>query len=174
MSVGDGPRFVKECGPGSYESIDYSCCPRTAFSLASDMGPCRGSQLSNANGWTYFGGGCGNAGGCDGYDWAFYPAELPYDERTCMLELSRRGSLPTTAVLSDADCAALKCWLTSDVLFAALDGKECGDGQGMESTAVDVLNGEDHRRKYSGCTGEPFPSHRAIMRSMVEKYLPGP
>ena len=136
------------------------------------MGACRPDMLGNSTGGAYSG--CGSGGTCAGYSWSFYPPGLPFAERACKFELYRLGSDPVTAVLPNPDCAALKCWLTSEILLGGLDGTECGDGRGNESTELQLLDGESHQKKFSACLDEPFRSHRAIIDSVVEKYFSSP
>jgi len=168
--------FVEECEPGSFRTMRYTCCPSPEVPQHTlwngDMGPCRPDLLGNSSGWSESGSGCGTGGACEGYSWSFYPGYLPFDERYCKFELSRRGSTPATAVLYGPECAAFKCWLTSDLLLTALDGEPCGDGRGEEETSLQLLNGEDHQKKFSGCQGEPYRSHRAIVESILLKYFP--
>jgi len=159
-------RFVTECEPYSYEAIFYDCCPLApgaTWSLASEFGPSRPELFGGASGWVYDTDTCGPGPECVGYDWRF--------AETCRFELFRRHAAPAEYVLPEPDCGAFKRWLTSDVFLAGLDSS-CGAYRGDEATAVALLNGEDHRKKYKDCPGEPFVSHRAILEALVSKYFP--
>jgi hypothetical protein len=77
----------------------------------------------------------------------------------------------STVVLSPSDCDALRRWFTSDVLLHGL-GSSCGDGSGDESLVVQLTGGPIDAKKFSGCTEEPFPSHRACLKAIRTKYFP--
>jgi hypothetical protein len=166
-------RFEDECEPGNYSIMKYTCCPSRDVPLytlwSGDMGPCNPDLLGDSNGWDCRG--CGGIGGC-GLSWTFYPPSLPFGERRCKFELYRSGSGPATAVLADQDCAAFKCWMTSDVLLHGLDEARCANGSGDEQTGVELLDGQSHGMKYTGCDEEPFRSHRYIVDSILESYFP--
>lgn len=162
-----------KAGESCPTSDESAATATVAYDWHGDFGPCRPDQLGNSQGSVFKGSGCGGGGPCEGYGWAFYPASLPFADRTCKFELSRMHESTVTAVLDDADCAALKCWLTSDVFLAGLDdGTPCGDGIGIESTELQLLGGESHARKFSLCTEEPFVSHRATLSAVLAKCFP--
>lgn len=175
MAFGD-IRFEEECEPDRYSIMKYTCCPSPEVPLytlwTANMGPCKPDLLAASNGWDCRG--CGGVGGC-GTSWSFYPASLPFEERRCKFELYRAagsGAQPVTAVLGEQDCAAFKCWMTSDVLLDGLDNAKCANGSGDEQASVELLDGTDHRMKYTGCNEEPFRSHRYILDTILENYFP--
>ena len=77
------------------------------------------------------------------------------------------------AMVSEADCAALKRWFTSDVLLAGLRSS-CGGFTGEEEFEVQTSDpAYSVAKKFDGCTGEPFVTHRAVLAAVRAKYFPG-
>lgn len=151
------PEALPEVGPSrSLTSVPTATVPEGSIDCLGDVGPSQPEEFTWAMSQARVRPGLSSA------SVDFYTLDA-----NCTFGLQVDNVMERTT-LSAADCEGFKRWLTSDRLLVGL-ASGCGDGTGDESVEVAGMAS----KKFSGCTEEPFPSHRACLAKLRSRYFPG-
>jgi len=133
----------------------------TKYDCLGDVGPSHPQAFESMSGWAQV----GTCPGSSCVDFVDMDASCVYGLQV--------NNIRSTATIETQNCEALKRWFTSDVLLAGL-GSKCGGVTGAESLEIEGTSPvSSGRKKFDGCTEEPFPSHRACLAKIRAKYFPG-